>query len=74
MDEMKLKLSTGIMRNIVTKLVSNLVYEKLGYKVNVELNEIGITTVDGKVRLHLDADADMGSSEFTKLVKAIGLD
>lgn len=74
MDEMKLKLSSGFMREIVTKLVSKLIYEKLGYKVNVELNEVGITTVDGKVRLHLDASADMYDSEFVKLVKTIGLD
>lgn len=74
MDEMKLKLTGGFMRGLVTKLVSKLIYEKLGYKIDVELNEVGITAVDGKVRLHLDANADMGNSEFVKLVKAIGLD
>lgn len=73
MDEMKLKLSTGIMRSIATKLLSKLVYEKLGYKINVELNEVAITTMEGKVCLHLDANADMSSSEFAKLVKTVGL-
>lgn len=74
MDEMKLKLSTGPFKGIVTKLVSKIVYEKLGCNIKVELNEIGITNSDGKVRIHLNADADMANSEFTKLVKTIGLD
>lgn len=74
MDEMKLKLSGGFMRGIVTKLISKLIYDKLGYKISVEVNEVGITTVDGKVRLHLNANANMSDTEFVKLVKAIGLD
>lgn len=74
MDEMKLKLSGGFMRGIVTKLISKLIYDKLGYKISVEVNEVGITTVDGKVRLHMNANANMSDTEFVKLVKAIGLD
>lgn len=74
MDEMKLKLSGGFMRGIVTKLISKLIYDKLGYKISVEVNEVGITTVDGKVRLHLNANANMSDTEFVKLAKAIGLD
>ena len=74
MDEMKVKLSTGLMKSIVTRLVSKLFSEKLGCLVNVELNEISITNTDGKVCVHLNADANMANSEFTKLVKSVGLD
>lgn len=74
MDEMKLKLSNGLLKSIVTKLVSKLVCERLGYQVKVELNEIGITNADGKVRIHLNADANMTNDEFTKLIKTVGLD
>jgi hypothetical protein len=74
MDEMKLKLSDGLMKTVVTKMVSKKISEKFGYKINVDLNEIGITSVDGKVRLHLDANADMANSEFAKLLKTVGLD
>lgn len=71
---MKLKLSTGLMRNVVTRVISKAVYEKLGYKITVEINEIGLTDSEGKVRLHLDANADMDNSEFMRLLKAVGLD
>lgn len=71
---MKLKLSSGLLKGIVTRMVSKLVQERLGYNVNVELNEIGITNTDGKVCIHLNADADMTNSEFAKLVKTVGLD
>lgn len=74
MDEMKLTLSTGLFKGIITKMVSKLIQEKLGYAIKVELNEIGITNVDGKVRIHLNADANMDNSEFAKFVKTIGLE
>ena len=71
---MKLKLSTGLMRNVVTRVISKAVYEKLGYKITVEINEIGLTDSDGKVRLHLNVNADMDNAEFMKLVKTVGFD
>lgn len=75
MDEMKLKLSTGFMQTIIAKMISKLVYEKTGYRVNINLNEVGIiSSNDGKVRLYLNADADMDHSEFVKIVKDIGMD
>lgn len=74
MGEMKLKLTHGPLKSIVTRMLSKLVCEKLGYNISLELNEIGITNVDGKVSIHLNADANMTNSEFTKLVKAIGLE
>lgn len=57
MDEMKLKLSNGLLKSIVAKMVSKLVCERLGYSINVELNEIGISRdTNGKVAIHLNPD------------------
>ena len=35
MDELKMRLSTKFMKNMVSKIISKSVYKKTGYKVNV---------------------------------------
>ena len=66
---MKLKLSGGLMKDIIMKLLSKLVYEKTGCKINVNLNEFCIANVDGRVSIRLDVNADMADAEFAKLSK-----
>lgn len=74
MDELKLKLSTKFMRGIVAKLLSKLLYSKLGYEIGIQINAIEIKTENGKVRLHADVDAEISNDEFVKIVKSIGLE
>lgn len=74
MDELKLKLSTKFMRGIVAKLISKALVKKLGYEIDILLNEIEVKTEDGKVHLHIDADAEIENSEFKKMLKSIGMD
>ena len=74
MDELKLKLSTRFMRGMVAKLVAKTISKKLGYDIDILLNEIEIKTEDGKVKLHLNIDAQMDNEEFKKVVTSIGLD
>ena len=74
MDELKMRLSTKFMKNMVSKIISKSVYKKTGYKVNVQLNKIDIEMVDGKIYLHADVDGEIENEEFMKIVKSIGLD
>ena len=74
MDELKLKLSTKFMRGIVAKLVSKAISKKLGYKIDIQLNDIAIDNEDGKIHLHVNADAEISNEEFLKIIKNIGLD
>lgn len=71
MDEMKLKLSTKFMRGIVAKLVSRAIYKKLGYKVNITLNELDITMVDGETKILTSVEMKCNSDEFKKIMKGI---
>ena len=48
MDEMKIKLSTNFMRGLVSKLISKTIYKKLGYKIDIQLNDLDISTNNGK--------------------------
>lgn len=74
MDELKLKLSTKFMRGIVAKLVSKSLFKKFGCEIDIQINEIEVTTHDGKVYLHVNADAETTNEEFKKIIKSSGLD
>lgn len=74
MDELKMKLSSKFMKGIVTKLIAKAIEKKLGYKIDILLNEIDVTAKDGKVHLHIDADVETTNDEFKKMLKSAGLD
>jgi hypothetical protein len=73
MDELKLKLSTRFMKGIVSKLIAKAVYKKVGCNVDIQLNEITVEAIDGKVYLHLDVDAETTKEDFKKILDNIDL-
>ena len=74
MDELKLKLSTKFMRGIIAKIIAKALFKKLGYEIDILLNEIEVESEGGKIHLHIDADAELENSEFIKILKSNGLD
>ena len=74
MDMLMLKLSTKFMKGIVAKIISKKVYKKLGYKIDIQLNDIQVDTINGDVRLHADVDTKMGRTEFERLMEELGED
>jgi hypothetical protein len=74
MDELKLKLSTKFMKGIVANLISKALMKKLGYDIDILLNEIDVRVENGKVHVHVDVDAELENSEFVKVLKSIGMD
>lgn len=71
MDEMKIvsKFTT----NMISKLVKRVLRKKLGYDIDIQLNEIKTTITDGKTHVHLDVDAELEKEELVKILKKIGL-
>ena len=71
MDEMKIvsKFTT----NMISKLVKMVLRKKLGYDIDILLNEIKTTITDGKTHVHLDVDAELEKEELVKILKKIGL-
>ena len=69
MDELKMSLSTKFMKGIVTKIISKAILKKTGYNINIQLNEIKLETVDGKVYLHADVDAEINNEDFINIIK-----
>ena len=68
MDEMKLKLTTKFMRGIVSKLIEKSIYKKYGYIVNVQLNDLDISIVDGETTINTNVEAKISSEEFKKIM------
>lgn len=74
MDEMKVKLSTRLMRNIVSKLIAKAIYKKTGYKVNIQLNELDVSVIDGEAKINTNVEVTIDNKEFMKIIKSVGLD
>ena len=69
MDELKLKLSTKFMKGIIANLISKALKKKLGYNIDILLNEIEVKSENGKVHLHINADAEVENGEKVKMNK-----
>lgn len=74
MDEMKLKLSTKFMRNIVSKLVAKFIYKKTGCKVDIQINDLDVLVLNGDTTVKLNVEAKLKSEDFNKIMKSIDLD
>ena len=71
MDEMKIvsKFTTYM----ISKLVKMVLRKKLGYNIDIQVNEIKTTITDGKTHVHLDVDAELEKEELMNILKKIGL-
>lgn len=74
MDEMKLKLSTKFMRGIAAKFISKSIYKSLGFKPEIQLNEIDIEMKDGRLHFHLNVDGSIDEKSFLKIAQVADLD
>ena len=78
MDFLKFKLSSSkMLKGVITKIVEKKIYEKFGYKVNIQINDIQIDIVDGEVKAHLDVDgkiSKIGKTEFDRLIGSLNQD
>ena len=71
MDLLKIKLSTKFMKGLVAKTISKRIYKQLGYKIDIQLNDVQIDVVDGDVQIHLDVDGKMNKTEFSRIMERI---
>ena len=71
MDLLKIKLSTKFMKGLVAKIISKKIYKQLGYKIDIQLNDVQIDAVDGDVQIHLDVDGKMNKTEFSRIMERI---
>ena len=73
-DELRVKLSTKFMRNIVAKLLAKSIQKKFGCKVKIQLNELDIKVINGDTNIKTNVEIKLDSQEFMKIMESIGMD
>lgn len=71
MDEVKIV--SKFTRSVISKLIKTMLHKKLGYNIDIQLNEVNAMITDGNTHVHLDVDADLDKDELLKILKGIGL-
>ena len=71
MDEMKI--STRLMKGLIAKIVKTMIKKKVGYDVDIRLNDLVITNDDNKAHVHLNVDAELNKDELAKILETICL-
>lgn len=71
MDEMKLNLGSKFMRKMLSKILTKMFYKKFGYRIDIKLDELNVHVVDGDTKIKLNAEVQMNSIEFKKVMEAI---
>ena len=70
MDEMKISLSTKLMRGLIAKLLKKVIRDKTGYSIDILLNQITIShTENGKIDVRVDMNAEIDEKEFLKITR-----
>lgn len=67
MDE--LRITSCLMKGIVSKILETVLNKKLGYKAKIQVNDFKATHDGNKVIVHLNIDGEIDESEFKKILK-----
>lgn len=71
MDEMKINLGSKFMRKLVSKFLAKQIQKKIGYKIDINLDELKINFKNGDTTIKTNVELKMNSVEFTKLMKGV---
>lgn len=71
---MIVKLKTKFMRRLVSKLLSKEIKSKVGYEVDIQLDEFDATFSDGDIVIGAKLEVKMDKQEFMRILKSKGLD
>ena len=66
-----LKIKTKFIQNILSKIIETLIQKKTGYKIKIQLKDIGMTITEDNAHISLNAEADMSINELKKVAKII---
>lgn len=69
MDEMRIQ--SALMTGLISKLIRKTLRKKLGYEIDIQINNVKVSVSDGKASIHLDADAEIETNELMNMVKNI---
>lgn len=70
MDELKIAINSAFMKRIIKTVLSKVIEKKLGYKIDIQINEIKADVTGGVVNFHLDIGGQTTTDELSKLLKS----
>jgi len=68
---MKLNLSSDFTKNLVSKVISSVVRNKLGYDIDIRLHDLDVQIVDGNARIVANVQADIDKQELNRIAQTI---
>lgn len=71
MDEMRI--NSKFTRAVISKLLRNTIKKKIGYDIDVDLEQLIITIDEGEAHAHISADVDLSKEEFVKILQNVAL-
>lgn len=63
-----MKINTSFTKGIMSKILSLTLKRKLGYNVDLKLNDLDVRITDETAHVHLCIDAEMTKEELMKLI------
>lgn len=72
MDELKIK--TKFMRNMLSKIIENVIRKETGYKIKIQLKDVEVSVTDDIAHISLSAEGDININEFKKISRIIDLE
>lgn len=73
MDDMDLKFKGGWMNTVISKLVTKYLQKKLGYKININLDELDVSYEDGETVIKTRVELKLDKGQFKKIMKDIDM-
>ena len=70
-DEMKLKIGSNFLKGMISKIITKTLVKKLGYKVDVKIEDLDAEIDGSDVKLNISVGANMKYSELTKILNVI---
>lgn len=69
MDEIKMSCKGMFLKTIITTLISKFIKKKYDANVEIRINEVDISSMDGETYFNLNIDGKMKNEELMKLLK-----
>ena len=67
MDEMKIKLSTKFMKNMVAKIISKAIFKSFGVKPVINISDLEAELKNGKIYFSINATGEFDQKVFVKI-------
>lgn len=69
MEEIKMSCKGMFLKTIITTLISKFIKKKYDANVEIRINEVDISSMDGETYFNLNIDGKMKNEELMKLLK-----